>query len=57
VRDAGNGPKVFDTSCFSGVYVTGDVTAEYLSGLAQARNDGAKGNNIEPSAVGIHNVE
>lgn len=57
VRDAGNGPKVFDTSCFSGVYVTGDVTAEYLSGLAQARNDGAKGNHLEPSAVGIHNVE
>jgi amidophosphoribosyltransferase len=32
----------FDTSCFSGVYVTGDVTPEYLARLQQERNDGAK---------------
>jgi amidophosphoribosyltransferase len=29
----------FDTSCFSGEYVTGDVSPEYLSRLAQQRND------------------
>ena len=32
----------FDTSCFSGDYVTGDVTKEYLSALEQVRNDQAK---------------
>ena len=32
----------FDTSCFSGEYVTGDVTEEYLSELEQERNDHAK---------------
>lgn len=57
VRDAGNGPQMFDTSCFSGVYVTGDVSADYLAGLAQERKDGAKGEKIEPSAVGLHNVD
>jgi amidophosphoribosyltransferase len=32
----------FDTSCFSGQYVTGDVTPEYLAKLQQERNDGAR---------------
>jgi amidophosphoribosyltransferase len=32
----------FDTSCFSGEYVTGDVTAEYLRKLERIRNDDAK---------------
>lgn len=32
----------FDTSCFSGEYVTGDVTPEYLSELESRRNDNAK---------------
>lgn len=57
VREAGQGPKDFDTSCFSGIYVTGDVTPEYLAGLAQQRKDSAKKADIEPSAVGLHNVE
>lgn len=34
--------REFDTSCFSGEYVTGDVTEEYLSNLEQKRNDQAK---------------
>ncbi len=34
--------EAFDTSCFSGVYVTGDVTPEYLAKLQQERNDGAR---------------
>ena len=29
----------FETSCFSGVYITGDVTAEYLAGVEANRND------------------
>jgi amidophosphoribosyltransferase len=32
----------FDTSCFSGHYVTGDVTAEYLDRLQRARSDEAR---------------
>jgi amidophosphoribosyltransferase len=32
----------FDTSCFSGCYVTGDITPEYLERLERERNDGAK---------------
>jgi amidophosphoribosyltransferase len=32
----------FDTSCFSGQYVTGDVTPEYLERLSAARSDAAK---------------
>ncbi|MFL6646540.1 MAG: amidophosphoribosyltransferase [Sulfurifustaceae bacterium] len=32
----------FDASCFDGVYVTGDISAEYLVRIAQRRNDAAK---------------
>jgi len=32
----------FDTSCFSGEYVTGDVTVEYLERLQAERSDAAK---------------
>src|SRR3954467_5053049 len=32
----------FETSCFNGVYVTGDVTAEYLAGVEAQRNDDQK---------------
>jgi amidophosphoribosyltransferase len=34
----------FDTSCFSGKYVTGDVTEAYLSRIESERSDGAKSN-------------
>jgi len=34
--------KEFDTSCFSGHYVTGDVTPEYLARLQSERSDVAK---------------
>ena len=32
----------FDTSCFSGEYVTGDVTGRYLRELELVRSDAAK---------------
>jgi len=37
-------PKVtsFETSCFSGDYITGDVTREYLDGVETKRRDGAR---------------
>jgi amidophosphoribosyltransferase len=34
--------KDFDTSCFSGQYVTGDVTTEYLREIEVNRSDAAK---------------
>ena len=39
----------FETSCFSGHYVTGDVTAEYLAGVEASRNDGALRAQAEPA--------
>ena len=42
VRHGNAGITEFDTSCFSGEYVTGDVTDEYLHDLEQRRNDAAK---------------
>jgi amidophosphoribosyltransferase len=37
-------PRVshFETSCFSGEYITGDVTQAYLDGVEAQRRDGAK---------------
>ncbi|MCG8379992.1 MAG: amidophosphoribosyltransferase [Proteobacteria bacterium] len=32
----------FDTSCFTGEYVTGDVSADYLAQIESLRNDSAK---------------
>jgi amidophosphoribosyltransferase len=37
-------PKVqnFEASCFSGVYITGDITQEYLDGVEASRRDRAR---------------
>ena len=46
----------FDTSCFNGDYVTGDITAEYLQQLHDARNDGAKQEHQEEDdVIDMHN--
>ncbi len=42
VRHGNSAISEFDTSCFSGEYVTGDITEEYLRQLELRRNDGAK---------------
>jgi amidophosphoribosyltransferase len=42
VRHGNSSITEFDTSCFSGEYVTGDVTDEYLHELEARRNDAAK---------------
>lgn len=50
--------KQFDTSCFSGEYVTGDVTRAYLDALARERSDLAKQargcNSVE--VIDLHNA-
>ena len=46
VSDLNPALKKFDTSCFTGEYVTGDITPEYLQKLGQNRQsaqDGANG--------------
>lgn len=51
--------KEFDTSCFSGNYVTGDVDEAYLTQLAQYRSDDAKikRNNLdEIEAIDLYNA-
>jgi len=48
VRRGNPAIEQFETSCFSGQYVTGDITPEYLQQLSLQRNDDAKnrqGNN------------
>lgn len=42
VRHDNSSISEFDASCFSGEYITGDVTEEYLSELEARRNDAAK---------------
>ncbi len=52
----------YDCSCFTGEYVTGDVTEEYLAGVANGRADGSKNEAQERRSrdivtVGLHNAE
>ncbi|MDM8564417.1 amidophosphoribosyltransferase [Candidatus Halobeggiatoa sp. HSG11] len=50
--------KQFDTSCFNGNYVTGDINQEYLEQLEQRRSDSAKVKSKiqDNETMGIHNV-
>jgi amidophosphoribosyltransferase len=49
--------KEFDTSCFSGNYVTGDVTPEYLARLESERSDFAKATRRESDRGGLKVVK
>jgi amidophosphoribosyltransferase len=42
ITETAPGLSNFDTSVFDGVYVTGDITEEYLNTLERQRNDAAK---------------
>jgi amidophosphoribosyltransferase len=46
----------FDTSCFSGEYVTGDVTPEYLARLRHERSDEAKQLRRDNASRGLKSV-
>jgi amidophosphoribosyltransferase len=46
----------FDTSCFSGEYVTGDVTPEYLKRLQGERSDEAKRQRRDGAGRGLKSV-
>jgi len=45
--------REFDTSCFSGHYVTGDVTPEYLARLQSERSDMAKASRRDGDKNGL----
>ncbi len=57
VREGNPLIKTFDSSCFDGKYVTGDVTWDYLSALEKQRNDEKRSDmrneldSTEPSVV------
>jgi amidophosphoribosyltransferase len=42
ISEAAPGLTTFDASVFDGIYVTGDITEEYLDTLERQRNDAAK---------------
>src|SRR4051794_14354423 len=42
VRSVNPAVTSFEASCFSGVYVTGDITPEYLRGVEASRRDGER---------------
>ncbi len=50
--------STFDTSVFTGVYITGDVDGEYLSDLQQTRSDAAKKGRREKDGgvIDLHNT-
>ena len=55
VQFDGSDAQAFDTSCFSGEYVTGDVTPSYLEFIESKRNDAAKAKKeIERKQIDIH---
>jgi len=51
VRSVNPAVANFEDSCFSGVYVTGDVTKEYLDGVEAQRRDGAKMADMESAST------
>ena len=42
VRSVNPAMQSFEASCFSGIYITGDITQEYLDGVEASRRDDAK---------------
>jgi amidophosphoribosyltransferase len=50
--------SAFDSSCFDGHYVTGDIDEAYLKRLNDQRNDGAKNHSHnEDAVIDLHNDE
>jgi amidophosphoribosyltransferase len=57
VRRVNPSVKEFETSCFSGKYVTGDVTADYLAGVeAQRGEDSASGDERSSTQLDLNLV-
>jgi amidophosphoribosyltransferase len=55
-QQTGSEVNCFDSSCFNGEYITGDISAKYLQKLEDARNDGAKGRvHADDAVIELHN--
>jgi amidophosphoribosyltransferase len=54
VRSLNPAIKRFDCSCFDGVYITGDVSPEYLDRLAAGRPDGVEGSTSRLSSYQLN---
>jgi amidophosphoribosyltransferase len=59
VREMNPALNSFDASCFDGCYITGDITAEYLSGVESQRGDkkltSSDGNASQQLVLGLPN--
>ena len=53
VRESRPSMTEFETSCFNGIYVTGDVDASYLDKLQTARADANKDNSTDEELVDV----
>ena len=49
-------PKLaqFETSCFDGIYVTGDVTSEYLATVERARDPARQESEDEAQSADVN---
>ena len=56
VRDCNPELAEFDTSCFNGEYVTGDITADYLRLVDRRRNDEARAQAQEQTELDLSEV-
>ena len=52
-------PKLdgFDASCFDGVYITGDITAETIAKMNAQRVDGSEEGGVDVSRLALPNPE
>ena len=57
-QQEGSEVSAFDSSCFNGKYVTGDIDEAYLQKLYDALNDAAKGqSHVDDAVIDLHNDE
>ena len=56
VRCVNSALTQFDTSCFDGKYITGDVSSEYLASIEAARSKPAKGDDGEGGQLDLNLV-
>ena len=46
ITEENNNLKLFDCSCFDGIYVTGGIDENYLNSLEAKRSDGIKNKDL-----------